>query len=357
MATDENWGHSGLGLERQSTGVARGRVPNSRRRFWAALALAAAVAALVLVVAPLIGPARIDYARALAGLSPDREILFYARLPRVLLGALAGGALGVAGVLFQALLRDALATPYTLGISSGASLGAVVALCLGWRQLLGLPAVWVCAFAGATLVLLLVLLIATEGRRMSSFTLLLAGVTINSICLAVILFLQNVASFSQSFAIVHWLMGGIDPVEYATLAWLAPAVLVPLAFAFIHARVWNLLAVGEEWAAARGVPVGRLMLAGYLAGSLVTGSVTSLTGPIGFVGLIVPHALRLKLGADHRLLIPCSFLLGAAFLVACDTVARVALAPAELPVGVVTAVLGGPFFIWLLRSRRRSLWL
>lgn len=318
---------------------------------------AGAGAVLVVMVAPMVGATRIDYARALAGLSPDREILFYARLPRVLLAGLTGGALGVAGVLFQALLRDALATPYTLGISSGASLGVVLTLCLGWRQVLGLPAVWVSAFAGAALVLLLVLGVATEGRRMSSFTLLLAGVTINSICLALILFLQNLVSFSQSFAIVHWLMGGIDPVEYSTLAWLALAVLAPVAYVFARARDFNLLAVGEEWAAARGVAVGRLMLAGYLAGSLVTGSVTSLTGPIGFVGLIVPHALRLRLGADHRLLIPCSFFWGAAFLVACDTVARLALAPAELPVGVVTAMLGGPFFIWLLRSRRRSLWL
>ncbi len=357
MATDENWGHSGLDVESQSTGVAGRRVPNSRRRFWSALVLAAAVAAVVLVVAPLVGPTRIDYARAWAGLSPDREILFYARLPRVLLAALAGGALAVAGVLFQALLRDALATPYTLGISSGASLGAVVALCAGWRQVVGMPAVWVCAFAGSALVLVLVLAVASEGRRMSSFTLLLAGITINSICLALILLLQNIASLRESFAILHWLMGGIDPVEYSTLGWLALAVLAPLVFVFLRARQWNVLAVGEEWAAARGVPVGRLMLLGYLAGSLVTGSLTALTGPIGFVGLIVPHALRLRLGADHRLLIPCSFFVGAAFLVACDTVARVALAPAEIPVGVVTAALGGPFFIWLLRSRRRSLWL
>jgi iron complex transport system permease protein len=226
----------------------------------------------------------------------------------------------------------------------------VLAICLGLR-------VWVFSFGGAALVLLLVVAVASEGRRMSSFTLLLAGVTINSICLAVILFLQSLANVGQSFAIVHWLMGGIDPVEYSTLGWLALAVLPALAYVFVRARDWNLLAVGEEWAAARGVSVSRLMLAGYLVGSLVTGSVTALTGPIGFVGLIVPHALRLRLGADHRLLVPCSFLLGAAFLAACDTVARTLLAPTEIPVGVVTAMLGGPFFIWLLRSRRRSLWL
>ncbi|MGH9666288.1 MAG: FecCD family ABC transporter permease, partial [Bryobacteraceae bacterium] len=125
----------------------------------------------------------------------------------------------------------------------------------------------------------------------------------------------------------------------------------------VKAREWNLLAVGEDWAAARGVSSTRLILTGYLAGSFMTASVTALTGPIGFVGLIVPHALRLRLGADHRVLIPCSFLLGAAFLTVCDTVSRTALAPTEIPVGVITALLGGPFFIWLLRSKRRSLWL
>jgi iron complex transport system permease protein len=192
---------------------------------------------------------------------------------------------------------------------------------------------------------------------MSSFTLLLAGISINTICLAAILFLQYIANFGQTFAIVRWLMGGIDAVEYSTLAWLAAATLPAVALIFLKARDWNLMAVGEEWAAARGVNVSRLMLTGYLLGSFVTGSVTALTGPIAFVGLIVPHALRLRLGADHRVLIPCSFLLGAAFLAVCDTLSRTVLAPTEVPVGVVTALLGGPFFIWLLRSKRRSLWL
>jgi len=327
------------------------------RRFWSAVALSAAVAGVTLCVAPLIGSAPVDYAHAFAGQSPDKEILFGARLPRVLLALIAGGTLGVAGVLFQALLRDALATPYTLGVSSGASLGAVLAICLGWRDVAHLPAVWMCSLAGAALTLLLVLGVASEGRRMSSFTLLLAGISINTICLACILFLQYIATFGQSFAIVRWMMGGIDSVEYSTLAWLAVAVLPALALIFYSARDWNLMSVGEEWAAARGVNVPRLMLGGYLLGSFVTGSVTALTGPIAFVGLIVPHALRLRLGADHRALIPCSFFAGAAFLAICDTLARTALAPTEIPVGVVTALLGGPFFIWLLRSKRRSLWL
>jgi iron complex transport system permease protein len=327
------------------------------RRFWLPVAVSALVAVAALCLAPLVGAAPVSYTRALAGLSPDREILFDTRLPRVLLALLTGGALGVAGVLFQALLRDALATPYTLGVSSGASLGAVLAISMGWRTLAGLPALWICAFAGAALVLVIVLGIASEGRRMSSFTLLLAGISINTICLAMILLMQYLATFGQTFAIVRWLMGGLDAVEYSTLGWLAAGVLPAVFYIFLKAREWNLMAVGEDWAAARGISVSRLLFTGYLLGSFVTGSVTALTGPIGFVGLIVPHALRLRLGADHRVLIPCSFLLGAAFLAVCDTVARTVLAPTEVPVGVITALLGGPFFIWLLRSKRRSLWL
>ncbi|MDX2153768.1 MAG: iron ABC transporter permease [Bryobacteraceae bacterium] len=323
-----------------------------------AVGLSAAVLAAVLIGAPLIGSTTIDLAQAFtARESTDSVIFFSARLPRVLLAMLAGGALAVAGVLFQALLRDALATPYTLGVSSGASLGAVIAICFGLELVAHLPAIWVAAFLGSAIALATVLAVASEGRRMSSFTLLLSGVTMNSVCLAVILFLQNVASFTQSVAITRWLMGSIEAVEYSTLFWLSVAVFPPLAFIFWKAGEWNLLSVGEEWAASRGVNVTQLMRGGFLAGSLLTGAVTALTGPIGFVGLIVPHALRMRLGADHRLLIPCSFLLGAAFLALCDTLSRVILAPTEVPVGVITALLGGPFFIWLLRSRRRSLWL
>lgn len=327
------------------------------RRFWPPVAVSAAAAAAALCITPLIGSTSIDFGRAFAGESPYYEILFQTRLPRVLLALLAGGVLAAAGVLFQALLRDALATPYTLGVSSGSSLGAVLAISLGLREIAHLPAVWVSAAAGAGIVLFLVLGIATEGRRMSSFTLLLAGISINTICLALILFLQYTSRFAQSFAIVRWLMGGLETVEYGVIAGLAGITLPVLAYVFSKARDWNVVAVGESWALARGVPVHRLMLGGYIAGSLMTASVTALTGPIGFVGLVVPHALRLRLGADHRLLLPCSFFWGGAFLAACDTLARTALAPTELPVGVVTALIGGPAFIWLLRSRRRSLWL
>ncbi len=329
----------------------------NRSRFWTALAFSFCVLLVAVIAAPLIGSAHIDYSRAFAGVSPDREILFYVRIPRVLLALLAGGTLAVTGVLFQAILREPLAEPFTLGISSGSSLGAVLAICFGWDRFFGIPATWVSAFTGAAATLLLVLAIAFERRRVSSFTLLLAGVSINSIAMATILFLHNVATFSQSFAITRWLMGGLDAVEYRILGGLAAVLLPVIAVLFWRARDWNLLAVGEEWASSRGVHSTRMLVAGYVAGSLMTGSVTAFTGPIGFIGLIVPHALRIAFGADHRVLVPCSFLLGAAFLVVCDTVARTILSPTEVPVGVITAMLGGPFFIWLLRSKRRSLWL
>jgi iron complex transport system permease protein len=320
------------------------------RRYALAIGAAALVAATALVVTPLIGPTRVELARALAHESPDYEVLVSLRIPRVLLAMLTGGALSLAGAVFQALLRDALATPYTMGVSSGASLGAVAAIVFGWRRI----GIWGGALGGAGIVLVMVLGIAGAGRRMSSFTLLLAGIAINSMCSAMILFVHSVAGLTQSFSVARWMMGGMDAVEYSTLGWLALTILPATAVVLARGTSWNLMAVGEDWAAARGVSVKGLLLTGYLAGALLTAPVTAVTGPIGFVGLIVPHGLRLWVGADHRVLLPCSFLVGAAFLAACDAVARVVLAPADLPVGVVTALLGGPFFIWLLRTRRRG---
>lgn len=331
--------------------------PVSRGRVAFALLLGLGAVAIAALLAPFAGANPIAFGKAWRGVWPDAQILWDIRLPRVLLALLAGGALSAAGVLFQALLRDALATPYTLGVTSGASFGAVAAICFGLQGFAGLPGVWVAALAGAAVALALVMAIASGGGRMSSFTLLLAGVTINSIAMALILLLHSTASYGQSFAITHWLMGGLGAVSYPTLAILAVLIGAIVFYLFLHARAWNLLTAGEDWAAARGVSPRRLLLIGYLAGSLLTATVTCITGPIGFVGLIVPHALRLRLGSDHRLLLPCAFLYGAAFLVGCDVLARVVLAPAEVPVGVVTALLGGPFFIALLRSTRRSLWL
>jgi iron complex transport system permease protein len=328
-------------------------VPRSatRGRIAGVALVTAAIALGSAIALPLIGSSPVSFSNAWAGVSPDSEILWQIRVPRVLLAMLTGGALAIAGVLFQALLRDALATPYTLGVSSGASLGAVSAIAFGWREVAGRSAVHGAAFVGAFVTLLVVLAAGTKQRRVSPFTLLLAGVTVNSICLAGILFVQNVATFGQSIAITRWLMGGIEPAEMSTVGWVAAGVLPAVAYTFATSRQWNLIAVGEEWAQVRGVSTAWHLFAGYVISSFLTGAVTALTGPIGFVGLIVPHALRLAFGADHRLLVPASFFLGAAFLGACDTIARTALAPAEVPVGVITAMLGGPFFIWILRTK------
>jgi iron complex transport system permease protein len=311
---------------------------------------------LCVLICPLIGPSTLSLRRAFAGQWPDNQMFFGVRLPRVLLSLLCGGALSIAGCLFQSLLRDNLATPYTLGVSSGASLGAVIAICFGFHTVAGLPGIWGAAMLGAGVTLLIVLAVASEGSRMSSFTLLLGGVMINGVVTSLIMLLHNLASVRESFAIVHWLMGNIDPPEPSTLVALAVAVLPTSVGLCLMARRWNLMAVGEEWAASRGVSPARLLLIGYLAGSFLSAAVTAVTGPIGFVGLVVPHALRLKLGSDHRLLMPASFLFGAAFLAVCDTVARTIFS-VELPVSVLTALVGGPSFIALLRSRRRSLWL
>lgn len=328
------------------------------KRGWAAILLISClVLASAFILAVLVGSRPLDLYRAIHGLSPDHEILIDLRLPRALLALWAGGALALSGVLFQALLRESLATPDTLGVSGGASLGAVLAICCGWNSTGGISAVWGAAFLGAAVVLGLVLLIAWSRDGMSSFGLLLAGITVNSICSAIILFLSNLATFMQSFIVTRWLIGSLDAPAYSTLVGLTLILIPVFVVVFWYGREWNVMTMGETWAASRGLSPSRLLLIGCIAGSILTGTVTALTGPIGFVGLIVPHALRLWLGADHRILIPCSFLLGAAFVAICDVFSRTLLAPTEVPVGVITAFIGGPCFIWMLRnrSRRRAL--
>ena len=320
-----------------------------------ALLSCAALLVISIVAAVTVGSRHLDLPGALRGVSPDREILLELRLPRALLAMWTGGALALSGVLFQALLRNALATPYTLGVSGGASLGAVLAIVFGWNSMRGVSGVTIAACVGSAAVLILNVALASNRGRLSSVSLLLAGVTINSMCGAAILFMSNLVGVLKSFAVTRWLMGGMDAPEYSTHFWLS-VILVPACLVvFWYSREWNLLSVGETWAATRGVSTRRLLIIGCMAGSLLTGAVTALTGPIAFVGLIVPHALRMWVGADHRILAPCSFLLGAAFVALCDVVSRTILAPVEIPVGVITSLLGGPFFIWMLSSRRRGI--
>jgi iron complex transport system permease protein len=275
----------------------------------------------------------------------QQAILFALRLPRVLTAAALGGLLGVAGVAFQALLRNPLADPYVLGVSGGASLGGVVALLAGVAGL-GVP---LAAFAGALASLVAIERMATSGGRLTVFTLLLTGAIFNAFSAALIYFLQSVASREELSAIVFYLMGRVPSSGPATLVLLWAAGLAITVALFASARDFNALTGGEEGAQQLGVDVERLKRRTFVLGSLATALAVSSAGLIGFVGLVVPHLLRRLLGPDHRLLLPAAFLGGASFLVLADLAARTLAAPTELPVGVVTALLGGPFFLLLLR--------
>jgi iron complex transport system permease protein len=277
----------------------------------------------------------------------QRAILLALRLPRVLAAAALGGLLGVAGVAFQALLRNPLADPYVLGVSGGASLGGVVALVAGVSGL-GVP---LAAFAGALVSLIAIERIATSGGQLTVFTLLLTGAIFNAFSAALIYFLQSVASREELSAIVFYLMGRVPSPGPLTLVALWAMGFAITLFFFVAARDFNALTAGEEGALQLGVDVERLKRRTFIVGSLATAIAVSTAGLIGFVGLVVPHVLRRLLGPDHRLLVPAAFFGGAIFLVLADLAARTLAAPTELPVGVVTALLGGPFFLLLLRRR------
>lgn len=319
------------------------------RRWVLTFSVVFCLAALVL---PLVGPFGLSLERVRAHEEPDWSIFVQLRLSRTLLGLFAGGALSLAGALFQAMLRDALATPYTLGISAGASLGAVVAIWLDWQQVGGVPAIWMAALAGAAMVIVLVTGAALQQRRVSSFGLLLSGLAANSMCSAAIIVIYSLVSSTKSFSISRWLIGSLDAVDYATLATYVLTVALAGGAVMRQAKAWNLMAVDPSWAATRGGRVTRLTLSGYGAGSVLTAATVALTGPIGFVGLVVPHLIRTRLGADHRTLLPCAFLGGGVLLAACDAIGRVVMAPSEVPAGAVMAILGGPFLVWVLRQRQ-----
>ncbi len=293
-----------------------------------------------------VGPAAL--ARVLAGdegASAAADIVLRIRLPRVALAMLVGASLSVAGVLFQALLRNPLADPFVLGVSGGAALGGIIVLSLG----VGYAAVPPAAFAGAVITTVLLYLIAGLRGRVSATNLLLTGVVFNAFASAAIVFLATLAGMSDGASIFLWLIGNLSAARVDVLGWVAAFLAVGLAFALPLARSLNLLALGEEAAGQLGVNVERQTRMLLVATSLMVGAAVSVAGLIGFVGLIIPHLLRLILGPDHRLLVPAAALGGAAFLVLCDTAARTLLGGRELPVGAITALVGGPLFLYLLR--------
>src|SRR5882672_3036006 len=285
-----------------------------------------------------------------------RAVFLHLRLPRVVMAGLVGASLAMAGAALQALFRNPLADPFTLGVSGGASLGASIAIAFGLGvNFVGVPLIFIAAFVGAALSVLLVYRLARSGGGvMLPGALLLAGVVLNLCASAGVLVVQYLASYGRALQILRWLIGSLDVVGF-DLIWKMLVFLIPGWLVLIaHARDLHLLATGEsESAASLGVDVRRTERMVFLASSLIVAVTVSVGGAIGFVGLIVPHAARLVFGQDVRVLLPASFLLGAAFLILADTLARVAISPNELPVGAITALLGGPVFLLLLRRQQR----
>jgi iron complex transport system permease protein len=326
-----------------------------RRRVLVTTAAFGALAAAAILVAPLAGSTAISLRRAFDPSIPfadnvDAQIFFVARLPRTLAGALVGAGLAAAGVVFQGLLRNPLATPFTLGVSAGAALGAMLVITSGWTfGWAGLPAIPLASFAGSIGAVTIVYALARARRGgLSTNVLLLAGVTLNAFFSALILFVQFFADFADLYRMLRWLVGDLDVASYQPIVAAAPLLLVAFAVFAWLARPLNLLSLGPDSAETHGIDVRHAQRAAFFSASLATGAAVSVAGPIGFVGIIIPHLVRLMVGADHRVVLPASALFGAAFLVGCDVVSRTVMAPVEIPVGVVTAILGGPFFLWLL---------
>jgi iron complex transport system permease protein len=335
------------------------------KKLIARVGLALVVLAAVMFICSLIGAERTSLKAAFAGpgvqaaTNPDYEIFIKIRLPRIILAGLVGAALASAGVVFQVLLRNPLADPYILGISSGAGLGVIIAVISGLNWTLwGRSPIGIFAFAGALGTVWLVWFIGRLTGRFHVMGLLLAGVVVNAFFSALMMFLTSVAKSDQVYATIFWLMGNMTEGDFLVL-WIGAGCVVGgiVALFFISPQL-NALSFGADDARSMGVDVARTRAIAFGIAAGITAVAVSLSGLIGFVGLVVPHGVRLILGPDHRQLLPLSGIAGAVFLVIADTLARIIVAPAQLPVGVVTAVVGGPFFLILLvKYSRKVSWL
>ena len=331
-----------------------------RMRFKAVMAGLTAAVLMLMAVALMIGPARLslsEVAAVLFGQAAPSEslapvVVLRLRLPRILLAALTGAGLAVAGAALQALTRNPLADPSLIGVSSGAAFGVVLAQLLGLGPTpLGFLGLTAFAFLGAVAAVGAVYAIARIGALLPVQTLILAGVIVGLFFSSTITLVISLVDFMRLGAILHWLMGSLEAVSYGALRFLGLGLAAGIALVLVQARALNLLAAGEESAMQLGVESERVKRVIFLAASLITGLVVSFAGPIGFVGLIVPHAVRMLLGADNRFVISASAVAGAGFLVLADALSRVVIAPAEVPVGVITSFCGAPFFVYLLRTR------
>ena len=329
--------------------------PLTRARMAITLVVLGAVVIVVALVAVAFGSVHIDLMRAIADRSSaDHAILFGARIPRVLMGAIVGAVLAAVGAALQGLVRNPLAEGGILGISGGGAFGAIVALVVFSRLGGADAAVPICAFAASLLSTLAVYRLAQVDGRLEPFTLLLVGVIFNAFWGAAIMLVNSIVNFYFTHSIIFWLMGSFEAPTYREVAMVTVLGCIGFAILIARARDMNLLSLGDDEAAELGVEVDAVRRTIFIATSVMIGAAVSVSGIISFVGLIVPHIIRTAIGPDHRMLIPASILGGAAFTVAADLIARVAIAPAELPVGAITALCGGPFFIYVLRREGRK---
>jgi len=311
------------------------------------------LAIIVLVLAPFWGMETISLSTLInSDINEIKVSIFWQiRLPRVLAAFLAGAGLALSGMAFQAMFRNPLATPFTMGVSSGAAFGAALYVKLGIIfSFFHISGQSVGAFTGAILSILLVYGLTQVKKGFSTSTMLLAGVAVNFFFSSLILFIQYLSDFTHSFRIIRWLMGGFEIVGFQPVLTLLPFITIGSGVIFYLINELNLMTLGEDIALSRGVNVKRVKAILFFATSLMIGGIVAESGPIGFIGMMTPHICRLLIGPDHRFLTPATFLFGGTFLVFGDTLSRILIAPAEIPVGVITALLGGPFFLWLLLS-------
>jgi iron complex transport system permease protein len=321
-------------------------------RLWM-LMLLVVTAVVVILVAPMLGPEFIPlHTLVTAPESLAASLLREIRISRVLIAFCAGSALALSGAAFQSMFRNPLATPFTLGVASGAAFGSAMYLRFGANLLPScVNGVASAAFLGSLLAIGLVYGLTRLRSGFSTATLLLAGVAVSFFFSSLIVFIQYISGVGHSFRIMHWMMGAVTAVGIAPVLRLLPFILPGAAILFLLCRELNLMELGDDLAASRGVNVKRVKQMVFFAASLMVGGVVAVCGPIGFVGMMAPHFCRLLLGHDHRFLLPGALLAGGIFLVICDTLARTMVAPLEIPVGVITALLGGPFFLWIMLTR------
>ncbi|MEK3734342.1 MULTISPECIES: FecCD family ABC transporter permease [Paenibacillus] len=345
--------------------------PHHRVWFAGILVLLAAMLLVSITAAVMLGPVAIDpgtvWKIALSNLpgfagkvdqtwsQGQSHIIWDIRFPRVLLGAVVGAGLSVAGVAAQALMRNSLADPYILGVSSGASVGATLVILLGAFSYFGQYALSLAAFMGALVAMGLVFLLARVAGRISTTRLLLSGIAISMMMSAATNFIVTMAPREEGIrTAMYWMMGSLAGAKWSYMTFPVLIVLAGTLLFLLQYRSLNALLMGDDTAVTLGVNIQHFRIVLILTLALLTGTLVSISGSIGFVGLMIPHIVRLLIGSDHRRVLPVSLFLGAIFIVWADVLARMALAPEELPIGIVTALCGGPFFIWLLRRSSYS---